>query len=170
MGLFVKKPVNLSQSLPYKIGLSDNTKLIVGLGNPGKKYDANRHNIGFNCLDYFATNNDYPQWQESKKFKGFISEARLGANRIILLKPTTYMNDSGLSVGAFINFYKIGNQDIVCVHDELSIPFGTIRSRVGGSDAGHNGIKSIISYIGEDFGRIRIGIKNKANSAELSNS
>jgi PTH1 family peptidyl-tRNA hydrolase len=161
MGLFAKQPYQLNQILPYSISFSERTKLIVGLGNPGKEYNLSRHNAGFEAIDYFANKNGFIDWKESGKFKGWITENTLGKNKLILLKPNVFMNLSGESVQALISFYKSSLKDILVVHDELSIPFGQIRCRVGGQDAGHNGIKSIIEHIGKDFGRVRIGIKNE---------
>jgi PTH1 family peptidyl-tRNA hydrolase len=112
-------------------------------------------------LDWFAGKNEFSDWREDKKFKGFIAEKTLGPVRVILLKPSTFMNLSGESVQAVANFYKIAPERIVVVHDELSIAFGQIRNRVGGQAAGHNGIKSVIQHIGENFGRVRIGIKDE---------
>jgi len=160
MGLFARTPLEINKNLPYTISFANATKLIVGLGNPGKEYDLTRHNLGFMALDYFAENNSFNAWIENNKFKGWVSEKTIGSYRIILLKPSTFMNLSGESVQLITNFYRIQIHDIAVIHDELSIPFGQIRTRVGGQAAGHNGIKSIIKSIGPDFGRFRIGIKN----------
>ncbi|HSX28149.1 MAG TPA: aminoacyl-tRNA hydrolase [Candidatus Saccharimonadales bacterium] len=133
------------------------TRLIVGLGNKGQEYAKTRHNAGFILIDSFAAA-EHISWQEKPKFKAHIAEFTQGDDKIILVKPTTYMNLSGEAVRAIKDFYKIENQDILVIHDELALPFGTIRTRVGGSDAGNNGIKSLIQHIGADFARIRIGI------------
>lgn len=161
MGLFARQPIQVKQNLPYSISISTSTVLIVGLGNIGKEYDKTRHNVGFMALDAFAAANDFSAWQEDKKFKGFVAEKTMGAVRVLLLKPSTFMNLSGEAVQAIAQFYKIDAERIVVVHDELSIAFGQIRNRVGGQAAGHNGIKSIIQYMGADFGRVRIGIKDE---------
>ena len=158
MSLFQKKP-DLSSNLPmYSIGLTK-TLLIVGLGNVGKKYDGTRHNIGFAAIDELTSRQDFDPWIEKKDLKSLITTSTVGDNRVILMKPTTFMNLSGEAVQAVMHFYKIPLQQIVVVHDELDIPFGQIRMRTGGSAAGNNGIKSLIQHLDEGFGRIRIGIQ-----------
>jgi PTH1 family peptidyl-tRNA hydrolase len=161
MALFQRQPVNLSQNLPYTIAFSRATILIVGLGNPGKKYDSTRHNIGYATVDNFAKTNDFEKFTSDKKFKGLISERVLGSNRVILFKPTTYMNLSGSAVRLVCDYYKIAPSSLLAVYDELSLDFGTIRTRIGGQSAGHNGVKSLIEHLGSDFGRLRIGINNE---------
>lgn len=157
MALFQKKP-DISSNLPlYTLGLHK-TLLIVGLGNPGK-YDGTRHNIGFAAVDTLAEKQSFEPWTNKKDLKCLMTSQTLGDNRVILIRPTTYMNLSGEAVQAVMHFYKIPLDQVVVVHDELDIPFGQIRTRVGGSSAGHNGIKSVTQHIGEDYGRIRIGIK-----------
>lgn len=151
MALFQKQPINYTVPIGYSFG-AQSTRVLVGLGNPGKEYDLTRHNIGFLTLDDFAAKNEFPAWQESKKFKGLICEKTIGAHKVILLKPTTFMNESGQSVQALMQFYHINNTEILVVHDELSIVFGQIRMRIGGQAAGNNGIKSIIAHCGADFG------------------
>lgn len=157
MALFQKKPqVSLGAPL-YTVGAS-RAFLIIGLGNPGKKYDGTRHNIGFGALDNFAKANEFPKWVNKKDLKVQITANNLGPNRVILCKPSTYMNLSGQAASAVQQFYKLANSQTLAVYDELAIPFGQLRTRLGGSDAGHNGVKSLIEQIGEDFGRLRIGI------------
>lgn len=153
--------VQVTQDIPVA-SVADESfiKLIVGLGNVGKDYDGTRHNIGFAVVDEFRKKNKFPAWQEKSKFKAFISEDFLDGKKVILAKPTTLMNASGDSVRAIKDFYKIDNKDIVVVHDELDLPFETVKQKMGGGSAGNNGLKSLISQIGEDFSRIRIGIKN----------
>lgn len=136
------------------------TKLIVGLGNIGKEYQGTRHNSGFMAVDEYAKANGFPEWQEKTKFKAYITEDFVAGKKVILAKPTTLYNLSGESVQALKDFYKLTNKDITIVHDELDLPFGTVKSKQGGGSAGSNGLKSIISHISEDFGRVRIGIKN----------
>lgn len=131
-------------------------KLIIGLGNLGDHFTSTRHNVGFYILDNLT--ND---WQEKAKFKAFISEQGVGDEKIIFAKPTTYYNLSGVAVRAIKDFYKLQNNDILVVHDELALPFGTVRVRLDGSDAGNNGIKSVIEQIGNDFSRLRVGIANE---------
>ncbi|CAN5701540.1 aminoacyl-tRNA hydrolase [soil metagenome] len=163
MALFQKKP-QVSNNLPlYTMGLNGSTFLIVGLGNPGKKYNHTRHNIGFDCLDYFVEAHDFPGWKEKKNLRCLETLTQLGDNRVILCKPTTFMNNSGQAVRAIQDFYKLPTESIIVVHDELDIPFGQIRSRVGGSAAGHNGVTSVIEHTDGDFGRLRIGIKPEEN-------
>jgi len=128
-------------------------KLIIGLGNPDKKYESTRHNTGFMAVDRLGD-----QWQDKPKFHGQVSEKDRGGEKVLLYKPTTYYNDSGLGAQAVRDFYKLDNSDVLVIHDELALPFGTVRSRVGGSDAGNNGIKSLNSHLGEDYSRIRVGI------------
>ncbi|HSX44611.1 MAG TPA: aminoacyl-tRNA hydrolase [Candidatus Saccharimonadales bacterium] len=159
MALFQKKPQVSSSAPLYTLGLNKSV-LIVGLGNPAKDYDGTRHNIGFAAVDNFVKQHDLPGWVVKKDLKCLHTSGLIGDKRLIVIKPTTYMNLSGAAVEATAHFYKLTNADILVVHDELDIPFGQIRSRVGGSDAGHNGVKSIIERLGEDFGRIRIGIGN----------
>lgn len=160
MAFFQKKPLAGSTTPLYTLG-ANKTTLLVGLGNPEKKYDDTRHNIGFEVLDNFAKKNDFPDWVNKKDLKCHISMQTLGDTRVILCKPTTYMNNSGEAVQAVQHFYKIYNDHTLTVYDELAINFGQLRTRVGGSDAGHNGVKSLIQHIGEDFGRLRIGVGNE---------
>lgn len=160
MALFQRQPINLKQNIPYSISYNSKTVLIIGLGNPGREYTKTRHNVGFASIDYFADNNSFAPWQNNKKLKGLVTESTLGSTRVILLKPTTYMNLSGEAAQAVASFYKIPLENIVSVYDELSIPFGQIRNRVGGQSAGHNGVKSLMQHLGASFGRVRIGIKN----------
>ena len=134
--------------------------LIVGLGNIGKEFEGTRHNSGFMAVDTYAKENSFPAWQEKTKFKAFISEDFVAGKKVVLAKPTTLYNLSGESVRALKDFYKLQNKDIIVVHDELDLPFGAVKEKQGGGSAGSNGLKSIISHIGEDFKRIRIGIKN----------
>jgi PTH1 family peptidyl-tRNA hydrolase len=161
MAWLQKRPQVSENHTFYTIGLNK-TILIVGLGNPEKKYDLTRHNIGFYCLDSFVDKTDeMKDWILKKDFKAMVSEGNLNGNRIIAIKPTTYMNLSGEAVRAIASFYQITPDDILVVHDELDINFGQIRLRVDGSSGGHNGIKSVSKAIGESYGRIRIGIGPK---------
>jgi PTH1 family peptidyl-tRNA hydrolase len=157
MALFQKKLSVESGAPLYTIG-SNKTVLIIGLGNPGREYEQTRHNIGFEVLDSFAQKNDFPSWLAKKDLKCQITIQNLGENRVILCKPTTFMNNSGEAGQAVQKFYRVYNQGTLAVYDELAVPFGSIRTRLGGSDAGHNGVKSLIQHIGEDFGRLRIGV------------
>lgn len=161
MGLFQRRP-QVSDPVNYvTVGLNK-TILIVGLGNPGSEYDGTRHNIGFECIDEFvAKNSDMGGWVTKKDLKCLMSTGRMGEVRVIAIKPTTFMNLSGEAVLAVSDFYKIHPNQTAVVHDELDINFGQIRTRMGGASAGHNGIKSIIQHLGEDFGRVRIGVGPK---------
>lgn len=158
MALFQKKPLAGSFAPLYTLGMN-RTVLLVGLGNKGKQYVGTRHNIGFECVDAFVRTSEISAWVEKKDLKCLHSSGTVGNTRVIAIKPTTFMNLSGEAVQAAVQFYKVPPDNIIVVHDELDIPFGQIRTRVGGSDAGNNGIKSIIQHIGPDFGRVRIGIK-----------
>ncbi len=131
--------------------------LIVGLGNPGKEYDGTRHNIGFEAINYIA--NKYNIELNRIKFKGVFGEGFINGEKIILLKPTTYMNLSGESIREVINFYKIDTDNIIVLYDDISLAVGRMRIREKGSAGGHNGIKSIIGNLGTDvFPRVKIGV------------
>lgn len=133
-------------------------KLIVGLGNPGKDYENTRHNAGFMALDVLA-NSLNAEFKLETKFKGFVSNVKIGDKKAILLKPVTYMNLSGESVQAVLNYYKIDVSDLIVVSDDLDSPTGRVRVRALGSAGGHNGHKNIISHLGtEEYKRIKIGI------------
>lgn len=131
-------------------------KLIVGLGNPGAKYARNRHNIGFMAVEQIAAYHGFSPWKG--KFNGSISEGRFGSNRIVLLRPETFMNKSGDSVIAACQFYKIDPEDVIVIHDELDLAPGKVKFKMGGGHAGHNGLRSIHSHLGPDYGRVRLGI------------
>lgn len=138
------------------------TVLLVGLGNPGREYVGTRHNIGFICLDDFIkANEEMSSWANKKSLKAEVSEGRLGSTRVVAIRPTTFMNLSGEAVQAASSFYKIKPEHTLVIHDELDITFGQIRLRIGGTAAGHNGIKSVTQAIGESYGRVRIGIGPK---------
>jgi PTH1 family peptidyl-tRNA hydrolase len=162
MAWLVTRPQVSDPTMFYTLGLNK-TVLIVGLGNPGKEYDLTRHNVGFTCIDSFVANSEeMDEWVIKKDFKCQVSSGRIGECRVICVKPTTFMNLSGEAVQAISDFYKIRGDNILVVHDELDINFGQIRLRLGGSDAGHNGIKSVSKHIGKDYGRVRVGIGPKA--------
>lgn len=136
-------------------------KLIVGLGNPESAYNLTRHNVGFLLLDHVAEQLGV-SWQEKAKFKGLIAETTIGGEKAVLLKPTTYYNLSGEAARAVVDFYKLDpERDVLVLHDELALPFGTLRTRLSGSDAGNNGVKSLIIHLGPHFARIRVGIANE---------
>ncbi|MBC5629952.1 aminoacyl-tRNA hydrolase [Clostridium sp. NSJ-6] len=131
--------------------------LIVGLGNPGKEYAGTRHNIGFEAVDYIA--DKYNIELNRIKFKGIFGEGMINGKKVILLKPTTYMNLSGESIREVVNFYKISNEDIIVIYDDISLEVGRLRIREKGSHGGHNGIKSIIANLSSDvFPRVKIGV------------
>lgn len=168
MGLFQERPVLGDTAMLYTTGM-EKTFLIIGLGNIGAEYDGTRHNVGFEVLDLFAAKNGFPGWTSKKDLNCAETNMRIGSARIFLCKPTTFMNDSGRALKAMQHYYKIANSSTLAVYDEAAIDFGQIRTRVGGSSAGHNGVKSLIQYCGEDFGRVRIGIgPKKPAKMELS--
>ncbi len=134
------------------------TKLIVGLGNVGDDYTKTRHNFGFMATECFREQNELPAFKDKSKVFAEVSEGIVNEHKVILAKPTTLMNLSGKSVFALMEYFEIVNDDVLVLHDELDIPFGTIRARFGGGTAGHNGIASIVQAIGEDFQRVRLGI------------
>lgn len=131
-------------------------QIFVGLGNPGAKYAQNRHNIGFMALDEIAHAHGFAPWRS--KFQAQMTEGRLGNNKVILLKPETFMNLSGQSVGEAMRFYKLTPDDVVVFHDELDLAPGKCRVKSGGGHAGHNGLRSIHQHIGEAYARVRLGI------------
>jgi len=159
---WLQKRPQIGDSIQFYSTSLNKTKLVVGLGNPGSEYDGTRHNIGFACLGAFANQTDELEtWMLKKDLKCQLVSGRVGDARVIAIRPTTFMNLSGEAVQAVMSFYKISPEHVVVLHDELDIDFGQIRLRSGGSSAGHNGLKSIIQHIGEDFGRLRIGIGPK---------
>ena len=160
MALFQNRPQTSDAIKFYTLG-QNKTILIVGLGNPGKEYDNTRHNIGFAAVDFFAEKHNFSPWVNKKDLKCHLTSHTISEVRVLLAKPTTFMNLSGEAVQAIASFYKISSDQIIVVHDELDIPFGQIRTRLGGSAAGHNGIKSVSQYIGEQYGRVRVGIGPK---------
>lgn len=131
-------------------------QLFVGLGNPGAKYAGNRHNIGFMAVDRVAQDHGFGPWKS--KFQGQIAEGRLGTEKILLLKPATFMNLSGQSVGEAMRFFKLTPTDVTVFHDELDLAPGKARVKRGGGHAGHNGLRSIHAHIGEAYRRVRLGI------------
>ena len=130
--------------------------LFAGLGNPGGKYQNNRHNVGFMAADAIARRHDFSPW--SKKFQGLVTEGTIGGEKILLIKPQTFMNLSGQSVGEAMRFYKLQPGDVTVFYDELDLLAGKVRVKVGGGAGGHNGIRSLDQHIGNPYRRIRIGI------------
>lgn len=145
-------------------------KLIVGLGNPGEKYAKVRHNLGFEVVEELAkrVKGQGESWKIETRFKSEILNFTLNASRFTLVKPQTYMNQSGVAVSAIANYFKIASEDIIVIHDELDLPLGKIKVRLGGAAAGHHGVESIIDSLGTDkFIRVRLGIGNlKTQSGE----
>ena len=139
-------------------------KVVIGLGNPGKKYEKTRHNIGFIAIDTFRKKMNISD--EREKFQALVCEKNIDGEKVIFLKPQTFMNLSGNSVIEIINFYKLDpKKDIIVIYDDMDLSFGDIRIREKGSSGGHNGVKSIISHIGEEFIRIKCGIGAKERDA-----
>ena len=141
-------------------------QIFVGLGNPGSKYARNRHNIGFMALDRIAEDHGFSPWKS--KFQGKISEGMLGREKVLLLKPETFMNRSGQSVGEAMRFYKLEPGDITVFHDELDLAPGKARVKQGGGHAGHNGLRSIHGHIGEAYQRVRLGIGHPGHKDAVS--
>jgi peptidyl-tRNA hydrolase, PTH1 family len=131
-------------------------KLFVGLGNPGDKYSGNRHNIGFMAVERIARAHGFSPWR--KKFNALMCEGSIGSARVTLLKPETFMNDSGRAVGEAMRFLKIEPADVIVFHDELDLIPGKLKVKSGGGNAGHNGLRSISTHIGNEYPRVRIGI------------
>jgi peptidyl-tRNA hydrolase, PTH1 family len=130
--------------------------LIAGLGNPGSQYAFNRHNIGFMAADEMHRRHNFSPW--TKKFQALIADGMIGGEKVILIKPQTFMNLSGQSVGEAMRFYKLDIGNLAVIYDELDLPSGKVRIKTGGGSGGHNGIKSIDAHVGKDYRRIRIGI------------
>ncbi len=170
MALFVRKPTTNTDIPIYNLS-HERTVLVVGLGNIGQEYEGTRHNIGFACVDHFAQKNEFPDWVNKKDLKCQQTSKTLGGTRVIIIKPTTFMNASGEAAFSTQQFYKIHTHDILVVHDELDIPFGQIRVRAGGGSAGNNGVKSLQQHLDGEFTRIRVGIANefsaRADSADF---
>ena len=137
--------------------------LFVGLGNPGSRYAGNRHNIGFMAVDAIARRCKAAPWR--RRFQGEATEAALGGERVVLLKPETYMNESGRAVGEAMRFYKIALKDVVVFHDELDLAPSKLRVKLGGGNAGHNGLRSITALCGNDYRRVRMGIGHPGDKA-----
>ncbi|MEW9920989.1 aminoacyl-tRNA hydrolase [Marimonas sp. MJW-29] len=131
-------------------------KLIVGLGNPGPKYARNRHNIGFMALDRIASDHGFGPWKS--KHQGVLTEGRFGSDRVVLLKPETFMNNSGRSVQAACQFYKIEPAEVIVFHDEIDLAPGKVKYKQGGGHAGHNGLRSLHAHIGPNYARVRLGV------------
>tara|TARA_B100000963_G_C22556936_1_gene639482 strand:- start:770 stop:1345 length:576 start_codon:yes stop_codon:yes gene_type:complete len=141
-------------------------KLVVGLGNPGNAYANNRHNIGFRIVDLLACKLGFPKWQSSSAFMS--TKGKIESIPVVLVKPTTYMNNSGMAVLEASKFFKIRAHDIFVFHDDLNIDWGIIRKKVGGGHGGHNGLRSISELIGKEYKRVRIGIGRPENDQPVA--
>jgi peptidyl-tRNA hydrolase, PTH1 family len=130
--------------------------LFVGLGNPGTRYAGNRHNVGFMAVDAIARRHGIGPWR--RRFQGVSAEGPIDGQRVLLLRPDTFMNESGRAVAEAVRFYKLSPRQVVVFHDEIDLPPAKIRVKIGGTDAGHNGLRSITDHIGSDYGRVRIGV------------
>jgi PTH1 family peptidyl-tRNA hydrolase len=141
-------------------------KLFVGLGNPGENYSKNRHNIGFMAIDAIVNRHGEPSWK--KKFQGLATEVTLNREKLIFLKPSTFMNLSGQSVSEASRFYKLPSSEICVFHDELDLPFIKIKTKIGGGHAGHNGLRSIQQHLGPDYFRVRMGVGHPGDKAKVA--
>jgi PTH1 family peptidyl-tRNA hydrolase len=139
--------------------------LLVGLGNPGARYAGNRHNIGFMAADLIVRRHDFSPWR--KRFQGEAAEGSLDGDKMLVLKPQTFMNHSGQSVGEAMNFYKLTPDDVVVLYDEIDLAPGKVKVKQGGGAAGHNGIRSIDAHIGPDFWRVRLGVGHPGDKARV---
>ncbi len=142
-------------------------KIIVGLGNPGRAYERTRHNAGFMAIDELARGLRFDLSRE--KYHACIGTGRIGEVEVLLAKPQTYMNESGRSVGAILRYVRVKHPDLIVVHDELDLPLGSVRVKVGGGHGGHNGLRSIIEHIGTpDFIRVRVGVGRPSNGLDAA--
>lgn len=141
-------------------------KLLVGLGNPGAKYAGNRHNIGFMVVDQIAADHGFGPWKS--KHQGMLTEGRFDSDRAVLLKPETFMNNSGQSVVAAMRFYKLDPADVIVLHDELDLAPGKVKYKFSGGHAGHNGLRSIHAHIGADYGRVRLGVGHPGHKDKVA--
>ena len=141
-------------------------KLFVGLGNPGENYCKNRHNIGFMAIDAIVNRHGGSSWRQ--KFQGLATEVTLNREKLIFLKPSTFMNLSGQSVSEASRFYKLPSSEICVFHDELDLPFMKIKTKIGGGHAGHNGLRSIQQHLGPDYFRVRIGVGHPGDKAKVA--
>ena len=140
--------------------------LFVGLGNPTPDSENNRHNIGFKMID--AINSKFGLSKQKPKFKGLLTTGSINQNKVYAIKPLTFMNNSGICIRELIEYFKIDAEDVIVFHDDLDVEFGKIKTKFGGSSAGHNGIASIDKFIGKDYSRVRIGIGKPKNNMDVS--
>ena len=141
--------------------------LLVGLGNPGSNYTNTRHNIGFKIID--AINSHFKLSKQKPKFKGLLTTGNIDEKKVYAIKPLTFMNNSGTAIKELIDYFKIDAKDVFVFHDDLDIDFGKIKTKFGGSSAGHNGIESIDKFIGKDYSRVRIGIGHPKKKKKVNN-
>jgi peptidyl-tRNA hydrolase, PTH1 family len=146
--------------------MADTPLLIAGLGNPGAQYARNRHNVGFMAVDTIHESYGFGPWRA--KFQGLISEGKLARRKTYLLKPQTYMNESGASVGAAMRFLKLLPSALVVIHDEIDLSAGKLKAKTGGGDAGHNGLRSITATLGPDYHRVRLGVGHPSRERVVS--
>jgi len=135
-------------------------KVIFAQGNPGEQYEHTRHNVGFLLIEAYAKS-EGASWKEASKFHAKTAELTKNGEKVLLVKPDTFYNETGMSARAIIDFYKLDPSDLLVIHDDLALPFGTLRTRLSGSDAGNNGIKSINATLGQNYARIRVGTWNE---------
>ena len=140
--------------------------LLVGLGNPGPDSENNRHNIGFKIID--AINSHFKLSKQKPKFKGLLTTGNIGKKKVYAIKPLTFMNNSGICIRELIEYFKIDAEDVIVFHDDLDVEFGKIKTKFGGSSAGHNGIASIDKFIGKEYSRVRIGIGKPKGNIEVA--
>ena len=140
--------------------------LFVGLGNPTPDSENNRHNVGFKIID--SINKKFGLSKQKPKFKGLLTTGNIGNKKIYAIKPLTFMNNSGICIRELIEYFKIDSEDVIVFHDDLDVEFGKIKTKFGGSSAGHNGVASIDKFIGKDYSRVRIGIGKPKNNIEIA--
>lgn len=140
-------------------------RLVVGLGNPGPKYESNRHNIGFMAVDEIVRRHSFGPWRS--RFQGLVSEGSLGGEKLLILKPATFMNESGRSVGEALRFFKLDPSDVIVLYDELDLAPTRIKVKQGGGNGGHNGLKSLDAHIGKEYWRVRIGIGHPGDKSRV---
>ena len=140
--------------------------LFVGLGNPTPDSENNRHNVGFKIID--TINKQFGLSKQKPKFKGLLTTGNIGKKKVYAIKPLTFMNNSGICIRELIEYFKIDAEDVIVFHDDLDVEFGKIKTKFGGSSAGHNGIASIDKFIGKDYSRVRIGIGKPKNNIEVA--
>ncbi len=141
-------------------------RLLVGLGNPGAKYEGNRHNVGFMAVDAIHDRHGFGPWKA--KFQGHVADGAIGGQKLMALKPTTFMNESGRAVGEALRFYKLDPADVIVIYDELDLAPTRLKVKQGGGHGGHNGLRSIDAHIGKDYWRVRIGIGHPGDKARVS--